>query len=151
MKNLNRISTIIFCRLLENMGNGDSLSIENSPHPTLILERVQSDVYLSQVSEGILATTYSLRQAYTDLDGKEVVETEMYFAVSGFAQQKQGKRTEILVVPFCYQSARKKETSMWLAQHRRPTIAPPKQAEHANIADEWFERIFADGFLDALI
>ncbi len=153
MKNLNKISTIIFCRLLDNMGDHEILSIENEPHLTLTLEEVQSGFYLSKIPDGILATLYSLRQSYIDLDEKEVVETEMYFAVSGYGGSGQTEKMPLLVVPYCYQSAQlnRKETSMWLSQNRRPSIVPNKQEEHVKIAEEWFENIFAEGFLDALI
>ena len=139
--------------MLDNMGDHEILSIENEPHLTLTLEEVQSGFYLSKIPDGILATLYSLRQSYIDLDEKEVVETEMYFAVSGYGSSRQGEKIPLLVVPYYFQSAElnRKETSMWLSQNRRPSIVPKKQEEHVKIAEEWFENIFAEGFLDALI
>ncbi|WP_277014252.1 DUF6908 domain-containing protein [Flavobacterium lindanitolerans] len=153
MKNLNKISTIILCKLLDNMGDHSALSIENPPHLTLTLEEVQRGIYLSKIPDGVLATLYSLRQSYIDLDEKEVVETEMYFAISGYGTSRQGDKMPLLAVPYCYQSNRlnRKETSMWLSDRRRPSIAPKKQEEHVRIAEEWFENIFAEGYLDALI
>lgn len=153
MKNLNKISTIIFCKLLDNMGDHSALSIENAPHLTLTLEELQRGFYLSKITDSILATLYSLRQSYIGLDEKEVVVTEMYFAVSGYGSSRQGDKMPLLVVPYRYQSAHlnKKETSMWLSDRERPTITPKKQEEHVRIAEEWFENLFAEGFLDALI
>lgn len=153
MKNLNKKSTEIFCRLMDNMTDHDCLVIENEPYMTLKLEKVRPKVNLFTIPNRKFGCIYSLMQSYTDIDGTLIIEPEMHFVVIDYRLPDGKDNNILLVVPFLNHITLKgiHETSMLFHDKRKPTYDAQKQAAHTALADNWFTEIYEQGFLDACI